>query len=595
MKGKIMKKKISLIIILGLLVLSGCKPGTSGDISDSTPPDTSLPDSTTSEPGERIVRTYVDWSFDGLAIGDDIPNTASEGAGFAAFRKDENNEVWVRSKNPQDWAAIYFGTPDPVEGGEIFLKDFAITSEVMLPSATASDGLSNDGGFPILVGPVGRYDAAMAFNEEGSSINLWHAGNTDGGPIATTQVNEAWGDRGSKATIVNLYKDVKYTITIAGKYQGQTEEGDEFFTLFAFINDRLVIEKKDIAYWTGGFGIRGWQSAIEYNYIKVTDFPLVCPDGIDHYAGETGGEYEPTQLATPVATLIDKTLSWAAIENAHAYAVYNGTAKLFETDLLTADLSTLPAGEYALRVQALSNQNRFIHSELSEAIAYSVAGEVAVTTYLNWTFSDLAAGADMPFVANDPLGFHVVETAGKKWVQSKQKAGWNAVFFGVSDGTGEVFPTNASYSLIINNPNNEPAEGGVCMMVGGAGRYDVALYINGASSSINVWEAGNTDNGPAATTQNNPLWGDRGSQVESLTLENLVDIKFEVIYKEDPVVAGKFTIYVFVDNVLVIKQAGLTAKSGGFGLRSLDGELLNTNLLITSAPSMGPDGVTAIV
>jgi len=281
MKGVIMKKKIGLLLILSLLTITGCKDKPSSEAPQSESP-VSTPVSSSEE--ERVVQTYIDWDFDELAVGDDIPNTATEGAGFAAFRKDDNNEVWVRSKNPQDWAAVYFGTPDPVEGGEIFLKDFAVISEALLPSATAADGSSNDGGFPLLVGAVGRYDAAVAFNGENSSVNLWHAGNTDGGPVATTQHNEAWGDRGSKVESLTLEQDVVYTFTVAGKYQGMTAEGDEYFTIYVFVDDLLVIEKADIAYWTGGFGLRGWQSAVEYNSIKVIDFPLVCPDGIDHYS-----------------------------------------------------------------------------------------------------------------------------------------------------------------------------------------------------------------------------------------------------------------------------------------------------------------------
>jgi len=590
-----MKKKIGLLM-LSAVALSACGPAVSEIASDDTSISTSTTQtSSTSQPdAERQVQTYVDWDFDQLEVGADIPNTAGEGAGFAAFRKDSNDEVWVRSKNPHDWAAMFFGTPDPVEGGEVFLKDFAISSQVMLPSATASDGLSNDGGFPLLVGPVGRYDAAIAFNEEESSINVWHAGNTDGGPVATTQVKEEWGDRGSKADIVNLYKDVVYTITVAGKYEGMTEEGDEFFTLFMFVNDRLMVKKSGLAYWTGGFGIRGWQSAIEYNSIKVTDFPLVCPDGINHYDGENGGSYEPTKLATPVATLTDKVLSWAAVEGSGYYAIFNGTAKIATTSELSYDVSALAAGEYNLSVRAMSNQNRYVHGELSEAVTFTVEGEEQLFTYLNWNFSDLAVGADMPFVGNDPLGYKVVEHDERHWVQTKQKAGWNAVFFGVSDGEKEVFPTNAAFSLTLHNPNNETAEAGVCLMVGGSGRYDVGVFMNGADSSINVWEAGNTDNGPVATTVHNEGWGDRGSKVESLNLANLVDVELEVIYKESPTEMGKFTIYVFVGDVLVIEKAGLTLKSGGFGLRSLNGEVLYTDLFITSAPSKGPDGITVI-
>jgi len=231
----------------------------------------------------RVVRTYVNWDFDLLNIGDNVPNVAVEGAGFAAYRKDTNNEVWVRSKDPTNWAAVYFGTPDPELGGEIFLKDFALISEVMLPSATASHGLTNDGGFPLLVGGSGRYDGALYFGGANSSFNLWKAGDTGNGPYATTQNNPDWGDRGSKVESLTLEQDVSYTITIAGKYQGLNNDNKEVFTIYVFVDNLLIVEKTDIPYMMGGFGLRGWQSAIEYNSIKITDFPLVCPDGIDHY------------------------------------------------------------------------------------------------------------------------------------------------------------------------------------------------------------------------------------------------------------------------------------------------------------------------
>ena len=47
-------------------------------------------------------------------------------------------------------------------------------------------GIDNDGGIPMFVAAEGRYDAALAWGTEKSCINLWKAGNTDGGPIART-------------------------------------------------------------------------------------------------------------------------------------------------------------------------------------------------------------------------------------------------------------------------------------------------------------------------------------------------------------------------------------------------------------------------
>lgn len=244
------------ILLVGVLMFTGCA---------------------SAKPREkaRQVNTYVSWDFHALDVGDEIPSTAAEGAGFRVVRK-EDGHTWVASANPQDWAAVYFGTPDE-SGNEVFLKDWAVTTVMYLP--TDSNGIENDGGIPILVGAAGRYDVAVSISGENSNVNVWHAGNTALGPLATS-ANRA---KGAQVDSLNLEPGVEYTITVLGRHEGITEDGDEYFTVYVFIDDQLVVEKSGLAYWPGGFGLRGWQSAIEYKSIEVTDFPTQAPDGKDYY------------------------------------------------------------------------------------------------------------------------------------------------------------------------------------------------------------------------------------------------------------------------------------------------------------------------
>ncbi len=227
----------------------------------------------TTEP--RTIHTYIDWDFNELGEQDEIPSTASEGAGFEVVRV-EAGESWVGSKNPEDWGAMYFGTPGS-DGQETYLKNWAVTTVMFLP--VENDGVENDGGIPILVGSAGRYDVAVQIAGADSVVNIWNASNTVNGPMATTDDPE----KGSKVESLELLAGVEYTVTVLGRYEGMTDEGDEFFTVYVFIDDVLVLERSGLAYWPGGFGLRGWKSAIQYKNIMVTDFPNIAPDGNDYY------------------------------------------------------------------------------------------------------------------------------------------------------------------------------------------------------------------------------------------------------------------------------------------------------------------------
>ena len=214
----------------------------------------------------------------------------------------------------------------------------------------------------ILFSPIyGRYDLAMNTSAptrgaSGNSLNLWEAGKTDNGPWATTQHNSEWGERGSLVNEYSLAPDLIYNITICGKHQGVTADGNEFFTCYVFVNDSLVIYQRDIVYWDGGFGIRGYLSPYEYTNFKVTDFPKVCPDGIDHYTEDDENTGYSTKtfksIGTPTLRVEGKKVIWDAVENAGGYCVYDGTTFLDFVTECSYDFSSLYTDGTTLKVQA---------------------------------------------------------------------------------------------------------------------------------------------------------------------------------------------------------------------------------------------------
>lgn len=269
MKG--MLKVLAVMCLLATMFsLTACKK-TGGE---QKTPTNGKKDSTTEENKRREVKTYLYWTFDDVEDGADVPNVAVEGAGFKVVKEGGNG--WAVSKNPKDWAAIYFGVPGE-DGKEIFLKDFCVETKIFLPEN--NDGEANDGGVPLFVSAEGRYDAAIAYAGEKSIVNIWKAGNTDGGPIATND-KANYPDRGWVADF-KLEPGKTYTYTIMGKYR-KDEEENEFIKIYVFVDSTLVVEH-EIPYWKGGFGLRGWKSAIRYDYIKVSDLPLVCPDGVSRF------------------------------------------------------------------------------------------------------------------------------------------------------------------------------------------------------------------------------------------------------------------------------------------------------------------------
>lgn len=221
----------------------------------------------------REVKTYIDWTFDDLEDGIDVPNTGTEGLGFKVVK--EGNNGYITSKDTQNFSAIYFGVPGE-DGNEIYLKDFAIETAFRLPEE--NDGIANDGGLALFVGSDGRYDAAIGYPEnieDNAFVNVWKAGNVDGGPMATND-KEQYPDRGYVSDFKLKY-DEWNTYTILGKSE-EDADGNRFVNLYVYVNNVLVVNHK-IPSWDGGFGVRAFQSAMQYDYIKVTDLPLVSPDG----------------------------------------------------------------------------------------------------------------------------------------------------------------------------------------------------------------------------------------------------------------------------------------------------------------------------
>jgi len=272
-----MKKLLKLLTMMCILAMvfsfAACTKNDGNEETTAESTESSSNETTTAKE-TRKVKTYLNWTFDDLEDGSDIPNVAVEGAGFKVVK--EGNNGWAVSKNPKDWAAIYFGVPGD-DGKEIYLQDFCIETKIFLPEN--NDGEANDGGVCLFVSQEGRYDAAIAYGTDKSYINIWKAGNTDGGPIATND-KANYPERGWVADF-KLEPGKSYIYTIMGKYRKDTE-GNEFVKVYAFVDSALILEH-EIPYWKGGFGLRGWKSAIRYDYVKVSDLPLVCPDGVARF------------------------------------------------------------------------------------------------------------------------------------------------------------------------------------------------------------------------------------------------------------------------------------------------------------------------
>jgi len=346
-----------LVLVFALVVFVGCKDKENNENKDPQP----------GPQQEREVYTYIDEDFADLEIGDSLEAETDifeyyEGGGFIVSTKDDYG-TWIQAKDKNggsNWALAY--TNIYKDRVKVALKNFCLSFDTRLPGDEVTR-VNPDGGCCILWSPdAGRYDLAINTSADtngatGNSINLWHAMDTEGGPFATTQHDATWGERGSVVNEYSLTDDVIYTITVCGKHQGIDEDGNEFFTLYVFVNDTLVIYERDVTYWDGGFGLRGYISPYEYTNFKVTDFPKVCPDGIDHWTVDNASSVYTVRsyakIGTPVVTTSEKTISWEAIEGAAGYNIYSEEQFIAFVNTTSYDFSNLYTDETTLYVQAM--------------------------------------------------------------------------------------------------------------------------------------------------------------------------------------------------------------------------------------------------
>ena len=82
---------------------------------------------------------------------------------------------------------------------------------------------------------------------------------------------------------------------------------------------------------------------------------------------------QPVKLATPVVSLNDKVISWAAISNAVTYEIYVNDALKDEVSSLTYDLSALTAGTYSIQVDACNKSSSdYTTSDKSAAVSLTI-------------------------------------------------------------------------------------------------------------------------------------------------------------------------------------------------------------------------------
>lgn len=415
-------------LILATAGMTACKP-------KENKPDPVEPDNPDKP---REVVTYIDENFDDLNVGDSLEDNTNvfeyyEGGGFVASSKDADGNVWIRAKDVNEgsqWALAY--TNIYKNNIKTYLKDFCVEFDTRIPAGTQLTA-DADGGACVLWSPqAGRYDLAVHYDKatygaSNNHIDLWHAMNTDGGPFATTVNNPDWGDRGSVVEKFTFSAGVSYTISICGKYQGIDEDGNEFFTLYVFVDDALVIYQRDIVYWDGGFGLRGFISPYEYANFKVSDFPKVCPDGIDHYTVDTAEtEYtadEFNQIPAPAPTIEGKKVHWQAVNGASGYSVFMNGQFLAHTDKTEYDFSDTYFDSAEIAVTAFPDKFGANASAPATVTASNPATQLAAPELT---------------MENDVISWGAVENAVKYEIYSNGEK--------IAEQTGLVFrPMNTSF------------------------------------------------------------------------------------------------------------------------------------------------------
>jgi len=79
-----------------------------------------------------------------------------------------------------------------------------------------------------------------------------------------------------------------------------------------------------------------------------------------------------TPLATPVLTLIDKTVSWPKIANADAYDIYLNGAKISSQTGMSYLIDKTALGTYAIKIKATSTSALFSESAFSNEVSYKI-------------------------------------------------------------------------------------------------------------------------------------------------------------------------------------------------------------------------------
>ena len=83
------------------------------------------------------------------------------------------------------------------------------------------------------------------------------------------------------------------------------------------------------------------------------------------------------QLAAPVLTRQDKTISWGAVENASGYEVYENGELVSSQTQTGYTIEKTAAGEYKYAVKAVSSDTKYTESQLSAEVTYIISTQLA--------------------------------------------------------------------------------------------------------------------------------------------------------------------------------------------------------------------------
>lgn len=181
------------------------------------------------------------------------------------------------------------------------------------------------------------------------------------------------------AYLLNEVDKAKFETKPRLKYELDLGDGFEFDLAY-------VMEVEEIEEFVNEQASENGEEVVKVTeeVVEVKEEPVATPEPepIQEVVEEEVVEIkpEPIKLSAPNIVLIDKLVSWEGVENAASYKVIINKNMEIKVDATNYDLSTLAPGKYDIEVIALSCNDLYLDSDLSNLITYEVSEPIVEET-----------------------------------------------------------------------------------------------------------------------------------------------------------------------------------------------------------------------